>query len=97
MTLHRLFNSFAMKGATGQPVPMHCCSARGRRKNESLFAGFHPRRRFWICGRLVLNMWQRFGSCSDTPQQNGLILRKNRHLLEIARSLMFSIKIPKYT
>ena len=32
----------------------------------------------------------------DTPQQNGTAERKNRHLLEVARSLMFSMHMPKY-
>ncbi|KAL6315942.1 hypothetical protein AAG906_013776 [Vitis piasezkii] len=34
-------------------------------------------------------------SCVDTPQQNRIIERKNRHLLEVARSLMFSMNVPK--
>lgn len=35
-------------------------------------------------------------SCNDTPQQNGIAERKNRHLLEVARSLMFSNHVPKF-
>ena len=34
-------------------------------------------------------------SCTNTPQQNGFAERKNRHLLEIARSMMFSTQVPK--
>ena len=34
-------------------------------------------------------------SCTDTPQQNGVAERKNRHLLDIARSLIFSVNAPK--
>ena len=35
-------------------------------------------------------------SCVDTPQQNGIAERKNRHLLEVAHSPMFSTKVSKY-
>ena len=35
-------------------------------------------------------------SCSYTPQQNGIAERKNRHLLEVARALMFSTNVLKY-
>ena len=35
-------------------------------------------------------------TCSGTPPQNGVAERKNRHLLEVARSLMFQMNVPKY-
>jgi transposase InsO family protein/copper chaperone CopZ len=35
-------------------------------------------------------------TCPGTPPQNGVAQRKNRHLLEVARSLMFRMNVPKY-
>ena len=35
-------------------------------------------------------------SCVNTPQQNRIAKCKNRHLLEVARSLLFSTHVPKY-
>lgn len=35
-------------------------------------------------------------SCVDTPSQNGVAKRKNRHLIETARALLFQIKVPKH-
>lgn len=35
-------------------------------------------------------------TCPGTPPQNGVAERKNRHLLEVARSLMFQMNVPKY-
>ena len=33
-------------------------------------------------------------SCVDTPQQNGISKRKNHHLLEVTRSLLFCLRVP---
>jgi len=35
-------------------------------------------------------------SCNNTPQQNGVAERKNKHLLEVTRSLTLSNNVPKY-
>jgi transposase InsO family protein len=35
-------------------------------------------------------------SYRDTPQQNGIAKRKNKHLLKVARAIMFYMNIPKY-
>jgi Reverse transcriptase (RNA-dependent DNA polymerase) len=35
-------------------------------------------------------------TCVGTPQQNGVAERKNRHILETARSLLFEYRVPQY-
>jgi transposase InsO family protein len=35
-------------------------------------------------------------TCPYTPEQNGVAEKKNRHLLEVARSMMISMNVPKY-
>ena len=35
-------------------------------------------------------------SCVDTPSQNGVAERKNRHLLETTRALLFQMNVPKH-
>ena len=33
--------------------------------------------------------------CMDTPKQNGVVERKHRHIVEIARSLLLYASIPR--
>ena len=35
-------------------------------------------------------------SCAGMTQQNGIVERKNRHLLEVARALLFQMRVPKF-
>ncbi|PRQ17544.1 putative RNA-directed DNA polymerase [Rosa chinensis] len=35
-------------------------------------------------------------TCPQTPEQNGVSERKNRHLLDMARAILFSAHMPKY-
>ena len=39
---------------------------------------------------------QHQSTCPNTPQQNGTAERKNKHLLEVARAIMFESNVPKY-
>jgi hypothetical protein len=39
---------------------------------------------------------QQQSTCPSTPQQNGTAERKNRHLLEVARAIMFESNVPKF-
>ena len=34
-------------------------------------------------------------SCFDTPQQNGIAKRKNHYLMEVARAIMFTLRVYK--
>ena len=35
-------------------------------------------------------------TCVDSLEQNGIVERKNHHLLEITKALLFQMSIPKY-
>jgi transposase InsO family protein len=35
-------------------------------------------------------------TCVNTPEQNGVVERKNRHILEVTRCLLFSMNVPRY-
>lgn len=45
---------------------------------------------------LALNGIEHKISCVNTPEQNGVAERKNRHFLKVARSLMFTMNVPKF-
>jgi hypothetical protein len=45
---------------------------------------------------LAMNGIEHQTTCVNTPEQNGVAERKNRHLLEVARSLMFTMNVPKF-
>ena len=49
-----------------------------------------------VLGKYLLNHGIiHISSCVDTPQQNGVAERKNKHLLKVVRSLMFSTNVLK--
>jgi transposase InsO family protein len=45
---------------------------------------------------LTLNGIEHQMTCVNTPEQNGVAECKNRHLLEVAHSLMFTMNVPKF-
>src|SRR4051812_12783409 len=49
-----------------------------------------------FCAYLSSQGIQHQMTCPDTPAQNGVAEHKNRHLLEVARALMFRMNVPKY-
>lgn len=50
----------------------------------------------WLSDFFLENGVVHQSSCVNTPQQIGITERKNRHLLEVARALLFANKVPKY-
>jgi hypothetical protein len=45
---------------------------------------------------LATNGFEHQTTCVNTPEQNGVAEHKNCHLLEVARSLMFTMNVPKF-
>ena len=53
-----------------------------------------------LCNGPMAQLYHSFGithqkCCVETPQQNGVVERKHRHLIETARALFFQSNIPK--
>ena len=46
---------------------------------------------FWVVFLKEKGIHHQF-TCVNTPQQNGIVERKNKHLLEVARAIMLSMK-----
>ncbi|RVX01807.1 Retrovirus-related Pol polyprotein from transposon TNT 1-94 [Vitis vinifera] len=66
------------------PVEAHCRSDNGKEYVSNSFQNY-------MSHNGILHQT----SCVDTPSQNGVAERKNRHLLEMARALIFQMKVPK--
>lgn len=70
-------------------VQFHCEVKKIRTDNGSEFIN-HKCQELFLSKGIV---HQR--SCAYTPQQNGITERKHKHLLEVARSIMFQSNFPK--
>ncbi|XP_055830850.1 uncharacterized protein LOC129899873 [Solanum dulcamara] len=60
------------------------------RSDNALELGKGTQKSAFLASQGILHQF----SCVATPQQNGTVERKHRHLLEIARGLMFQSKLP---
>ncbi|KAA3484105.1 gag-pol polyprotein [Gossypium australe] len=64
---------------------MTCFLFKSKSDVFSCFRSFHK----------LITQFDAKTSCPSTSAQNGVIERKNQHLLEVARSLMFTMNLPK--